>query len=494
MTKGAAPGCENLLGFPVSRVMTTLRRFGAAAGGLLLAAAAAAAPPAKMNVVVLDVCSARADHFGLYGYSRDTTPRLDELAKESAVFDQTIAQSSWCLPNYASLLTGHVPEVHGLYANLPLRKLPRGERTLAERMRKAGYRTGAFSGGIYLLPAWGLNRGFETYVNYFSTSEAVPATFASYLPRVERWIDRPAKKPFFLYLSVDDLHAPYQSDEPERYDPGYAGVADDTATLNVRFFRAYDGEPLPEGDPLAGRLAAFRASPKNLFHLTARYDASLRQVDRDIDRFIQGLKARGLWDKTLVVVTADHGELLGEHGLLGHTQGLYEPIVHVPLLIHDPARPATRGARLGQLVERIDLTPTILHEAGAAADLASLQGRSLVPLLNGEGAAWRTVAFAASKRNRPQADGPEIDERIARGDRWKLHWYLYKDRYELYDLASDPGEERDVSVEHPEIVARLSFELIKNLERTRPHAPGSADAASSEATSSAVLAPIQDPR
>jgi len=421
------------------------------------------------NVVIIDICSARADHFGMYGYGRETTPGMDALAKESVVFDRAMAQSSWCLPNYASLFTGHTPEVHGQYTNTPFRPLPDFETTLAERMKDAGYDTAGFAGGIYMLPTWGLNRGFDRFVNYFSTATATPARFDRTMPDALEWIDSRKKRPFFAYISVDDLHAPYQSDDPERFEKGYQGIVHDTETINVRFFRAYNGEPLEASSPLAGRLDLFRKDPRHLQHMVAHYDASLRTVDTEVARFIRRLKESGQWDKTAVIITSDHGELLGEKGMLGHTEGLYEPVLHVPLLIHVPGGSAKR---VSKLVQRIDLTPTVLELAGQDPKSHEMQGRSLLPLLHDDSAPWRQYAYASSKRNMATVTDFVMDERVVRDERWKLHWYLHKNRFELYDLQNDPLETHDVGKKNPEVVQRLSLELLKQMELTRPHAPG----------------------
>ena len=436
---------------------------------LALASSSIRAEDVPLNVVVIDVCSARADHFGAYGGAKGLTPGLDAFAKDAVTFENAWAQSSWCLPNYAALMTGHRPEVNGLYSNLPFRGLPDWEETIAEKMSAAGYRTGGFTAGVYTLPAWGLDRGFDTYVNHFSTSEALAGRFADMTPEIEAWIVNGSTRPFFLYTTVDDLHAPYQSDEPAE---DFGGPAPDTSTMNVGFYRAYNGEPTPPDSPLAAKAAAFRRDPKALDALKRRYDRSVHAVDLSITRFLDDLKKRGLWDRTIVVVTADHGELLGEHGLLGHTEGLYEPILRVPMFVRHPRYRRTAGAKISALVERIDLTPTLLESAGAAIDGLELQGRSLLPLLADPSAPWRRIAYASSKRNLATASDWIIDERAVRDERWKLIWSLSKGRWELYDLKEDPLETRDLSAQRTDVAARLAFELETETERARPHSAG----------------------
>jgi arylsulfatase A-like enzyme len=436
---------------------------------LLLTGPSRASSVEPLNVVVIDVCSARADRFGSYGGPAGLTPGLDAFAKESTVFENAWAQSSWCLPNYATLLTGHRPEVNGVYSNLPFRGLPDWEETVAERMRQAGYRTGGFTAGVYTLPAWGLSRGFDTYVNHFSTSAELPGRFSDMTPEIEDWIVAGSSRPFFLYTTVDDLHAPYQSDES---DPGFDGPGLDSSTMNVGFFRAYNGEPIPADSPLAAKAAAFRRDPKALESLNRRYERALRSTDRSISRFLDDLKKRGLWDRTVVVVTADHGELLGEHGLLGHTEGLYEPILRVPMYVRHPRYPRSAGTKVSALVERIDLAPTLLESGGASVDGLELQGRSLLPLLGDPSIPWKRFAYASSKRNVAVTSDWTIDERAVRDERWKLIWALPKEHWELYDLKEDPLETRDLAAERPDVVARLAFELEAQTERARTHAAG----------------------
>lgn len=444
---------------------------------LLSILALAAAPlwaRQKPNVVVVDICSARADHFGAYGYSRPTTPEMDALAKKGAVFDNAISQGSWCLPNYATLFTGQRPENHGLYMNV-VQGIPDFETTLAERLRQGGYRTAAFSGGVYMIPDWGLARGFDTYVNLFSTSNPsrIPAPVEDNLPGAFDWLaQQKSTAPFFLYVAVDDLHAPYHSDDPARFDPGYEGIANDTDTFGVPFARAYNGELSGYPESLKAKAERFKKDPRNLAHYVARYDAALAQADERVGRLIRKLKALGLSDDTVLIVTADHGEMLGDKGLLGHTEGLYQGELKVPLILRDPARPRLAGKRFKQAIERVDLMPTILDMAGLDYSDLGLQGRSLVPLLDKPSAPWREYAFAASRRNLAAPGPAYIDERAALWGKWKLLHYLYKDRFELYDLEADPAETKDLASERPEIASRLSFELLKQVEVDRPHAPG----------------------
>jgi arylsulfatase A-like enzyme len=437
--------------------------------------------PTGLNVIVIDVCSARADRMGAYGHDRDTTPKIDKIAKNNILFETAMAQSSWCLPNFASLLTGYTPEVHGQYLALPFSKPPAFAPTLAERMKMAGYKTAAFSGGIFTLQGWGLERGFDTYNALYSTSHHISAQFSSYRDEALNWLSKNQKegKQSFMYITVDDLHTPYQSEDPNLFDPGYEGIANDTMTVHVRTFRIFNGEPydpkLPAAmnDKIRRDISALRNDPLHMRHIAARYDAALKEVDNQLGYFTQKLKDMGLWDEAMVIITADHGEMLGEKDLLGHSESLYEGNLHVPLIVHHPRMKHRAGTRVKKLVQRIDLTPTIYEAAGVDYSNLELQGKSIMPLMKDSNAPHPKYGYASSKR--ALAGGSKdlmIDERVIRDQRWKLHWYMYKNRYELYDLKNDPHEKKDVASKHPDIVMRLSLELLNHVERIRPHGSG----------------------
>ncbi len=443
---------------------------------LFLAPRPAAASEGKLNVVFLDLCSTRADHFGTYGYPKNTTPNMDAAGKSGVVFENALSEGSWCLPSYASLLTGHVPEVHGQYTSLPARKLPDFETTLAQMLKTKGYKTALFSGGVYLLPEWGLSKGFDSYVDLFSTStpNRIPAPFKDNFDQILSWMkqNKGQDQPFFLFAAIDDLHVPYHVDAKDDYDTGYQGVARDTDVFSVPFARAYNGEPSGYPEYMKEKVKEFKSDPKHLKHFIARYDAALHQVDGKIGEFLKAMKDMGLDQNTLLVISADHGEMLGEKGKLNHTEGLYEPVLHVPLIIRHPEFADRAGSRVKAQVQRIDLMPTILDFADVPYSGLELQGKSLLPLLQDPQAPWREYAFARSKRNLARLTDLNIDERVVRTSCWKLHHYLYKSAYELYDICSDPLEASDVSRTHPAEVSRLSFELLKNMEFSRPHQPG----------------------
>lgn len=431
----------------------------------ILGAGEVRAAPTQLNVIVVDICSARADHFGVYGYPGRTTPGIDAMAKEAAVFENAMAQGSWCLSNYASLFTGRKPEVHGLYAMAP-RKLPESLPTMAQKMKEAGYATAGYSGGTWLLPVWGLDKGFDHYVNTLSTWAGLSA-FSQRMPDMLEWIRARDGAPFFLYASIEDLHLPYAVELSliTEVDGGEVVLGADFGRAPLLRGGAAKVRELDPPPPNPG-LKPTPADPDP--RLVAKYDRALARADRQIAAFIRELKARGLWDRTVFILTGDHGESLGEHGLRGHMEGLYEEILHVPLIVHHPGLPQAKGKRFAELIERVDLMPTVLEAAGVSVQGLELSGRSLLPLMRGAPVRWRKYAFAASKRSTGFARDFLLDERVVRTRRWKLHWYAHKGRYELYDLKNDPRELRDLSEKRPDIVGSLSFQLIRHIEAVRP--------------------------
>jgi len=425
---------------------------------------------ARVNFVLVDLCSARADHFGIYGYAKPTTPNIDRLANESVVFDGALSQSSWCLPNYATLFTGQRPEAHGLCVNDAARTVPESSELLAETLRSAGYKTAAFSGGVYMLPAWGFARGFDVYVNKFSAADParIPAPVDDNLPAVCEWLDNRAKDkaPFFLYVAVDDTHTPYHADNPEMFDADYGGPCD-AETRTVPFARAYSGQAAGYSESVGRKAAEFKKDARRLAHHIAHYDAALHSADERVGRILRRLAEAGLDSSTVVMVTADHGEMLGEKGLLAHTEGLYEPILRVPLVVRDPVLPGRAGARVDVIIERADIMPTVLERAGAATRPPAGAGRSFLGPLRGDAPAWRETGYASSKRNVPGISDRFVDERVLRGPRWKLVWSMAKSGFDLYDLSAGTGEERSVAAENPEIAMDMSFELLKEAELSR---------------------------
>jgi arylsulfatase A-like enzyme len=321
--------------------------------GLAVSLAAAAAgggcdrpgsgPPPNVLLVTLD--TTRADRLGCYGYARATSPHLDALAAESILFVRALATSSWTLPSHASLFTGKFPTSHGARldpdgplvladaiaapAEIRARGLAPGEATLAQRLAEAGWATAAVVGGPWLLRPFGLAKGFAVYDDAGITDQGGRRADAV-TDAALRWLDAPREGPFFLFLNYFDPHFPYDPPEP--------------------FASAF-------------MMRGIRPDPSWRPHFEALYDAEILFMDAHVGRLLEGLRARGLWDATLIAVTSDHGELLGEHGEWGHRRSLHEELLRIPLLVK-PAGPPRPGRRDESPVQILDLHALILEAAG----------------------------------------------------------------------------------------------------------------------------------
>ncbi len=450
-----------------------------------LACALAAGPwgcrrqaPAGPNVLLVSVDTLRADHLGSYGYDRPTSPYLDGLALRGVRFTRASSVVPTTLASHAMMLTGLYPYQSGVARNGFV--LPDEIPTLAELLSRRGYATAGFVSSYVLAREFGMAQGFghfddelperttllqhKTVRGSRETSDAAIA-----------WI-RSAREPFFAFVHYFDPHWPYEppEDAPD-FDPGYRG--------SVRGSQA-------EIRALRARLAASGGEPdRDVRHLVALYDAEIASVDAQIGRLWGALQEAGRSERTLAILTADHGESFWEHGeFIDHGETVYETTLHVPLLI---LRPGSRaGAVSDQPVSTLDLFPTICALAGVAPELP-VAGVSLVPLLDDPAAPLpRRLLFAeATKpppgRGRPVA-GPAGDRA-----RWaNLPWmkalrigalkYVWTPghvwppggREQLFDLAADPAEMEDLSgrLEHRDTLAELREAMSARVETIRAEA------------------------
>jgi arylsulfatase A-like enzyme len=400
---------------------------------LLLAACRPADPRSDVIVIVLD--AVRADHLSAYGYGRPTTPRIDQLASDGVLYRRAISAGTWTVTGHASLFTGRVPSSHGAY-RAPggwnaASALDESVTTLAERLGAAGWDTAAFAANeAYLDPVFNLDQGFERY----ETANLYPARqladrVVSYLRWHVRW-------PAFVFMNVLDAHEPYAAPAP--YDRLFPGKMDGVGDVN----RAY----LKTG---------LLPSPDVLAHCMSQYDGELRYMDDQVKRIFDALARSGRWDNALVVVTADHGELFGEHGMLGHGSLPWDALVHVPLVVKYPG-----GARRGTVdepVSLVDVAPTILATLGLPP-LPDAQGRPLWErdglVIAEEHASSGGVARAAYDR-----DGHVLFEQSDGTAR----------QLALYDLRTDPAQQTPLAADDPR-ARRLAADL-ESLVSGLPRAP-----------------------
>jgi arylsulfatase A-like enzyme/Tfp pilus assembly protein PilF len=348
--------------------------------------------PARPPIVLITIDTLRADRLGSYGSARGLTPSLDAFAREATRFTAAVSQVPLTLPSHATILTGLHPARHGVRTNDGFRLSPTAP-ALAAALKAAGYATGAFVGGYPLRRSSGLSRGFDRYDDEFLASPgAIERSADAVLQSAEAWIDTGAAQPFFAWIHLFDPHSPYT--------------------------------PPP---PFA---AAHRDSP---------YDGEVAYTDAAVGRFLDHLRQRDLFAAATIVIVADHGESLGEHGERTHGTFLYDSTVRVPLLIKMSAsrstvrlKPGTTGT-IDVPVETADLAPTIAAIAGATLDRTD--GQSVLPLIDGAAGDPDRAAYAESYYQNVLLGWSPL--RAVRTARWKL---VEAPRSELYDLEHDPGE------------------------------------------------------
>jgi choline-sulfatase len=372
-------------------------------------------PSSRLNLVLITIDTLRADHLGVYGAKTGATPVLDALAARGVRFDQVQTSAPLTAPSHATILTGQYPPSHGVRGNVVF-TLGSRYPTLATRLKTRGYRTAAFVGAYPVAADFGFNQGFETFDEEFHESgpndQGAERKANEVADAAMRWLGAAGSQPFFAWLHFYDPHAPY--DPPSPYRDRFAD-------------RPYDGE-IAFTDAQAGRvLDALRASGR----------------DRD----------------TIVMVLADHGEGLGEHNERTHAILIYQSTMRVPFIVAGPSVPV--GGVVPARVATIDIVPTALGLLGAPAD-QSLLGRDLTPLMNG-----RTVPadpfYGESLFARLNCHWATLRGWVK--DDWKL---IAGAEPELYNLADDPGERRNLADEQPDRVRRMTDELQRGLQRLAP--------------------------
>ena len=378
-------------------------------------ASPAVAPPA---VIMITIDTLRADHLACYGYRRIETPSIDALAGEGIRFEHAYAQVPLTLPSHAVILTGAYP-VSNSVRDLISTGLPATVPTLAEILRRNGYRTAAFVSSFVLNSMWGLARGFEVYDD--ETDVEKGANKSPWLldrrgdrtmDRALAWLDSHSDRPFFLWVHLYDPHSPYRPPEP--YLSRYAG------------------------------------------HL---YDGEIAFDDAVLERLFSRLRQLELFDRTFLVLTSDHGESLGEHGEAEHGFFIYNATVHVPLILKLPG-PLPRSRIVTDPVGLVDLGPTIAELCRMPpSSSAGFQGRSLAGIREHEGGRSTRAVYTESYYSRNSFGWHELRAVITRQFK-----YIDAPRPELYDLDQDPNEMNNVAADRSAVAAALR-ERLEGLER-----------------------------
>ena len=390
------------------------------------------------GVVLVSIDTLRRDHVGAYGYSRPTTPRLDALAKEGILAEDAVSVSSWTLPAHLSMLTSVDPGVHGGTET----KLGFNKRvpTLASLLKQNGYATQAVTSHLYVSAAYGLDEGFDRLDLHQDRKATETADRA--IAILERLGDRP----FFLFLHFYDPHW--------HYDP--------PAKQRALFDSGYKGKLSGLWQDFKDKTAA-NTTPQEKQHLLDLYDGEIRYTDDEVGRILDHLKASGLDQSTLVVVTSDHGEEFLEHGSWEHQKTLYEEVIRIPLALRGPGVPQRREKAQTSL---LDIAPTVLAWAGLP-QAPTHQGKSLLAPLPERAAYGETdhtldgthKLFVRSGAGR----GKAILSLAPNGDT------LAKE--EWYDLAADPAESKDARP-RDEVANSLRDKAIQRFKDGRTRGAG----------------------
>jgi len=371
---------------------------------------------ADFNVLLITIDTLRRDALGAYGQARDSSPWIDRLAAGGVRFENAYAHNTLTLPSHAGILSGRYPFDHGVRDNAGFR-FPESLDTLATLLKPRGYRTGAFVSGFPLDSRFGLARGFDVYEDSFVARQrkgelALPERRAAESVALARaWIEQAGGARTFCWLHLYDPHAPYEPPEPQA----------------SRF----------AGQPYLGEVAA---------------------TDAALQGLLEPLLAAGRHGRTLVVLTADHGESLGEHGERTHGLFAYESTLRVPLVLYAPR--LLRPRVVGQAVRHVDLLPTVLDALGLPIP-EPLPGRSLLGLANGQAAPPVESYFEALSAMLGRGWAPLLGL-VREGGK-----YIDLPLPELYDLHADPGEQRNLAAERPADLDALRQRLARYRERDR---------------------------
>ena len=402
-----------------------------------LAACSGANVDPRPDVILISIDTLRPDHLGAYGYAKPTSPTLDAIAEQGVVFEDVTSPSPWTLPAHASLLTGLYPSRHR--ANSHYRSLGKSAPTLASILSEHGYDAAAVVNSHNLSRRYGLDRGFRRFRHVQEwVFEVMPTTEVT--DQAVEWLSAPRRRPLFLFLHYYDVHSDYRSlpDFESAFLDDYDGHADGTTR---QLAEVRKGNVSFDEDDVA--------------HLLDLYDAGILQIDHELGRLLTLLRARGLLDRSLLVITSDHGEEFLEHGGVLHGRTQFQEVLRVPLLMRGPGLPA--GTRVSTPVSLVDIAPTLLAMLEIPAP-ASLDGVDLAPLWRGE-----TRDFAERHLFGEADHHNEVDDitRSVRQGRYALHYNRLTEQHQLYDLEQDPWERVDIAAEQQEIADRLRERLLR---------------------------------
>lgn len=402
------------------------------------------------NVILISIDTLRSDHLGCYGYKKDTSPNIDVLASESALFRNVYSASPWTLPSHVSMLTGLYGAHHQVYHDSD-RMDPR-EITLAEKMRENSYKTTAFTGGGFVSAVYGFSKGFDSYYEgeggVFHQDSA-----AKVFSVVSQWIDRSLDQDFFLFIHTYQPHSPYACPPPYKF----MFLDDDAKWGHIDLIHH-----------LGGNEYLYKALPdEEKRNIIALYDAEIRYTDELlIAPLVDKLKETGLYDRTMLILTSDHGEEFFEHSGWGHGYSVYDEALKVPLIIKFPDS-SFKGKSYDHIVSLVDIMPTILDWLDIDISDANIDGKSLMPiLLEREKGDRKFIADVAGNvlhyhnLEKITANQEKIKMILNKdsSDR-NLEFFRFKPPevpvVEMYDLKNDSMEKNNIAEKYPDLTRQL---------------------------------------
>lgn len=448
------------------------------------------------NIILLVLDAVRADHISVSRNDKEITPNLDALANDSTVFENAFANSNWTGTSHGTIFTGRLPSDTGIHGNN--QKLPLDYPTLPEVLKNAGYRTFGMSAGAHIRAERGYNRGIDNFKEtyrispnqdflsgmlrdssfrkqlLFSSTKGPDKKTLFKFDSLKEWI-RDDEQPFFGFINAKTAHHPYNPPRPHKSD-----FCTELKRPRYQFLEEILGDDRGEYQSLPGsdwerlkRLSYEYPVLSNEFEPTnaewdtieSWYDGAIHYMDRRIGELIDWLQDRDQFENTYVFVTADHGEYFGEHGLEKHYYGLYEPVLHVPLLVHSPNE---TSETVSEPVTLADIYPTIVKiGTGSSPDLPHA-----LSLYSSEKISSREHIFAELGAVAPDGivnhhpnfndEGYGIPTQVVRDDTFKLIRKQDGSR-ELYRWRDDPAESMDLSERKPEVTEQLDSVICEEL-------------------------------
>jgi arylsulfatase A-like enzyme len=388
-------------------------------------------------VFLLSFDTLRPDHLGCYGYFRNTSPNIDRFSEEAVLFETAIAQAPSTKPSHASMFTSLNVRHHGAHGgrirSLGRNKLGENALTMAEILKAHGYSTISYNAGGFVKEDWGLAQGFDLY------DSSVKGSLGNTVKKGIDWLKSHPTEKFFLFLHTYETHHPHSPDKrfADLFTDGYSGTL--PARISIDLIRRINsGETVIDEEDRR--------------YIVGLYDGEIRSLDEAFGTFVRCLKSTGLYDRSLIIITSDHGEEFGEHGRTGwHSHTLYDELLRVPLIMKLPGS-LFASTRVEGVVRSIDILPTILDIVDIPPE-ENFEGSSLVESME-KGQA--EMAFAVSQLGSKTYS--------VRTNRWKLYGT------KLYDLDEDPEEMEDVSMHRKELLGSLKVTLDE-IMRSQPPSP-----------------------